>query len=72
MNHLLTISNIRDILRGGGGGGGGGPPKKSWILPQTLKIAKFWGGGSFSPQINNNINIKLVSGKAYNLEYKNG
>jgi hypothetical protein len=58
-------------------GGNSPPPKKipNSLLPsQNLKIAKFWVGGAFPHKWNMNIiiNIKLVSGKPYNLEYKNG
>jgi hypothetical protein len=52
-----------------GGGGGEFPPR----IP-NLKIAKFW-GGAFPPKMEyeyHYFNINLVSGKAYNLEYKNG
>ena len=72
----------RGILRweGGEDRGNSPPPQKKKKIPnsllpsQNLKIAKFWVGGAFPPKWNMNIiiNIKLVSGKPYNLEYKNG
>jgi hypothetical protein len=58
-------------------GGGGEFPPQIPNPPPNLKIAKKSSGGSIPPpqkkrgNMNIIINIKLVSGKAYNLEYKN-